>query len=218
MKNGRWQTFTRTNGIPMNYVIGYFRDSTGRQFALTPHGWAQRQGEQWGPPANPGYEAEDCVLQMAEAGDGTLFAQGEHQLLVLKDGQWQSCSNSHTRLVCATRDGKVAAVEYNANQGRLWFCLWDGDKFVRVSAPVPCQSDARFYHLREAPDGSLWCVGYGAVVRWTYRAGEWTAYPDCRRLWNGRAGPHLVCRGIEHCGLRCRAIPDIAFGKIQSLE
>ena len=115
---------------------------------------------------------------MAEAGDGTLFAQGEHQLLVLKEGRWQSCSNSHTRLVCATRDGKVAAVEYNANQGRLWFCLWDGDKFVRASAPVPCQSDARFYHLREAPDGSLWCVGYGAVVRWTYRAGEWTAYPQ----------------------------------------
>jgi signal transduction histidine kinase/CheY-like chemotaxis protein len=178
LKNGQWQTFNRTNGIPMNYVIGYFRDSTGRQFALTPHGWAQRQGEQWGLPVNPGYEAEDCVLQMAEAGDGMLFAQGEHQLLVLKEGQWQSCSNSHTRLVCATRDGKVAAVEYNATQGRLWFCLWDGDKFVRASAPVPCQSDARFYHLREAPDGSLWCVGYGAVVRWTYRAGEWTAYPQ----------------------------------------
>jgi signal transduction histidine kinase/CheY-like chemotaxis protein len=178
LKNGQWQSFARTNGIPMNYVIGYFRDSTGRQFALTPHGWAQRQGEPWGPPANPGYEAEDCVLQMVEAGDGTLFAQGEHQLLVLKEGQWQSCSNSHTRLVCATRDGKVVAVEYNATQGRLWFCLWDGEKFVRASAPVPCQSDARFYHLREAPDGSLWCVGYGTVVRWTYRAGEWTAYPQ----------------------------------------
>ncbi len=178
LKNGRWQTFTRTNGIPMNYVIGYFRDSTGRQFSLTPHGWAQRQGEQWGPPANPGYEVEDCILQMAEGGDGTLFAQGEHQLLVLKDGQWQSCSNSHTRLVCATRDGKVAAVEYNANQGRLWFSLWDGEKFVRASAPVPCQSNARFYHLREAPDGSLWCVGFGTAVRWTYRAGQWTTCPQ----------------------------------------
>ena len=177
LKNGRWQTFTRTSGIPMNYVIGYFRDSTGRQFALTPHGWAQRQGEPWGPPANPGYEAEDCVLQMAEAGDGTLFAQGEHQLLLLKEGPWQSCSNSHTRLVCATHDGKVAAVEYDASSGRLWFCLWDGDKFVRAAAPVPCQSNARFYHLREAPDGSLWCVGYGTVVRWTYQAGQWTAYP-----------------------------------------
>jgi len=178
LKNDRWQTFGHTNGIPMNYVIGYFRDSTGRQFALTPHGWAQRQGEQWGPPANPGYEAEDCVLQMAEAGDGTLFAQGEHKLLVLKNGRWESCSTNRTRLVCATRDGQVAAVEYNATQGRLWFCLWDGDKFVRASAPVPCQSDARFYHLREAPDGSLWCVGSGTVVRWTYRAGKWTAYPQ----------------------------------------
>ena len=178
LKDGRWQTFGRSNGIPMDYVIGYFRDSTGRQFALTPHGWAQRQGEQWGPPANPGYEAEDCVLQMAEAGDGTLFAQGEHKLLVLKNDRWETCSTDRTRLVCGMRDGQVAAVEYDATQGRLWFSLWDGNQFVRASAPVPCPSNARFYHLREAPDGSLWSVGFGTVVRWAYRAGTWTAYPQ----------------------------------------
>ena len=87
---GRWQTFRETNGLPMDYVIGYFRDSTGRQFALTPHGWSQRQGENWGLPVNPGYDAEDCVLQMAEAQDGTLFAQGEHTLLTLTDGRWRN--------------------------------------------------------------------------------------------------------------------------------
>ena len=105
LQNGHWQTFAKTDGIPMDYVIGYFRDSTGRQFALTPHGWVQRQGERWLPPANPGYDAEDCVLHMAEGKDGTLFAQGEHGLLILTNGEWRSCGN-RTRLVCGDPAGR----------------------------------------------------------------------------------------------------------------
>ncbi len=174
----RWQTFRQTNGLPMDYVIGYFRDTTGRQFALTPHGWSQRQGERWGPPVNPGYEAEDCVLQMAEGRDGTLFAQGEHTLLTQTNGQWQSHPDSSTRLVCATRDGEMVAVEYDPARGQLWFSLWNGSEFVRVSAPVSCPADARLYHLRQAPDGSLWCVGTGTVVRWSFRAGKWAQFPQ----------------------------------------
>ena len=176
--NGRWQTFRQTNGLPMDYVIGYFRDSGGRQFVLTPHGWGQRLGDKWGPPANPGYEAEECVLQMAEARDGTLFAQGENTLLILKNGRWQSHPESHTRLVCATRSGAVAAVEYNPVRGQLWFSLWDGRQFVRASATVACPAGGRLYHLREAPDGSLWCVGIGTVVRWACQGGQWSFYPQ----------------------------------------
>jgi signal transduction histidine kinase len=204
LKNGQWQTFSRSNGLPMDYVIGYFRDSTGRRFAMTPHGWTQEQDGRWGPPLNPGWEAEDCVLQMAEAGDGTLFAQGEHGLLVLKDGRWQSVEDNITRVVCATRDGQMAAVEYNGARGRLWFSLWDGNRFVRASAPVACQSGARFYHLREAPDGSLWCVGFGTVVRWAYRSGQWAAYPQLPppvgtdklgRVWFAGESNVVVCAG-----------------------
>ena len=176
-KPDQWQTFRQTNGLPMDYVIGYFRDSTGRQFVFSPHGWGQRRGDRWGLPVNPGYEAEDCVLQMAEARDGTLFAQGEHTLLTLADGRWQRNADNHTRLLCTTRSGEVAAVEYNSQRGRLWFCLWDGKQFTRASAAVSCPTGARLYHLREAPDGSLWCVGTGTVVRWNFHAGKWTLYP-----------------------------------------
>ena len=171
-----WETFHQTNGLPMDYVIGYFRDARGRQFALTPHGWSQRQGEKWGPPANPGSAAEECVLQMAEARDGTLFAQGEKTLLTLTDGRWQNHPDSRTRVICATRSGELAAVEYNSTRGQLWFSLWDGRQFVRASALVSCPAGARLYHLREAPDGSLWCVGTGIVTRWNFRAGKWTQY------------------------------------------
>ena len=175
--SGRWETFRQTNGLPMDYVIGYFQSSIGRQFALTSHGWGERQGDHWGPPTNPGYEAEDRILQMAEARDGTLFAQGETTLLTLSQGRWENHPDSHTKLVCATRSGEMAAVEYNFVRGQLWFCLWDGHQFVRASAPVACPAGGRLYHLREAPDGSLWCVGIGTVVRWNFHAGRWTSYP-----------------------------------------
>jgi signal transduction histidine kinase/CheY-like chemotaxis protein len=176
--SGQWQTYRQTNGLPMDYVIGYFRDSTGRQFALTPHGWSQRQAGKWGPPANFGYEAEECVLQMAEARDGTLFAQGETALLTLAGDRWQTHPDSHTRLVCATRSGQVAAVEYNSSRGQLWFSLWDGRQFVRASASIPCQPGIHLYHLRQAPDGSLWCVGMGTVVRWAFEGSKWSVYPQ----------------------------------------
>ena len=134
LANGRWQTFGRTNGLPMDYVIGFFGDSTGRQFALTSHGWAQWRDNTWAPPANPGYEAEECVLQMAEAADGTLFAQGEKALLILKNGRWEPYPGSQSRLICRTQDGDLIAMECDDTLGRLWFSRWDGQQFARVSA------------------------------------------------------------------------------------
>ena len=105
---GRWTTYYMSNGVPMDNVIGYFRDSGGRQFVLTPNAWGQRRAGQWGVPADPGYQAEDRVLQMAEAKDGTLFAQGEYTLLTLANGRWQDHPGSRTRLLCATRTGQMA--------------------------------------------------------------------------------------------------------------
>ena len=54
LRNGQWQTYRQTNGLPLDYLIGYYRDGTGRQFALTPHGWSQWLDTQWGPPRDPG--------------------------------------------------------------------------------------------------------------------------------------------------------------------
>ncbi len=216
-ESGEWTTFHQTNGLPMDYVIGYFRDSTGRQFAFTPHGWAQLQDGKWGTPANPGYDAENCVLQMAEARDGTLFAQGEHTLLTLADGRWQRHPESRTRVVCATRDGEMAAVEYNPEHSQLWFSLWDGHQFVRASGTISCPENTRLYHLREAPDGALWCVGTGTVVRWDFHAGKWTLYPqlpppngtDARgRVWFA-GGSNLVVLAGEH-------FQTLAPGKLQA--
>jgi signal transduction histidine kinase/BarA-like signal transduction histidine kinase len=180
LRSGVWKTFGRADGIPMDYVIGYFRDSQARQFALTPQGWAQWQGDKWGTPSNRGYEQEGCVLHMAEAGDGTLFAQGERLLLALRNNKWQEVDRQ-TALVMATRKGEIIAVCRDDARGLLWFSVWNGERFVRASAVTACLPGARLYRLREAPDGSVWCVGHGTVARWARSAGPWTLYPNLPR-------------------------------------
>jgi signal transduction histidine kinase/ActR/RegA family two-component response regulator len=178
LKDGVWRTFRRADGLPMDYVISYFKDSTGRQFAMTPHDWAQRNGTRWGTPMNPGYEEMEQVLQMAEGADGTLFAQGENTEFILKDGKWKRHSSGFGRLLCETRGGEMMAIEYDEELNLFWFSRWDGKKFFRASATMDALTGARYYHLRESPDGSLWCVGKGTVVRWAYQDERWKAFPQ----------------------------------------
>jgi signal transduction histidine kinase len=174
---GRWEIFNRRHGLPMDYVIGYFRDSTGRQFAMTPQGWVQRQpGGNWALPVNPGYEAESMVDHMAEAPGGALFAQGEQHLLMLAYGAWRTLA-SNTVLVNATREGEIVALVHDPSREMVWFGLWNGQEFVRASSPTACPPGARYYKLAQAPDGSVWCVGYGIVLRWSHGAGAWQSYP-----------------------------------------
>jgi signal transduction histidine kinase len=176
-KDGQWQTFRSGDGLPVDYVIGYFQASDGRQFALTPQGWAQWNGARWAPPVNPGYALDNRVLHMAEGRDGTLFAQGDGQLLMLDSlGEWRGHGLIST-LVASTRDGEVVSASRDAVRGTLQFNLWNGRGFVRASAPHSIQPGARLYRLAEAPDGSIWCVGYDTVVRWSYRADGIKCYP-----------------------------------------
>jgi signal transduction histidine kinase/CheY-like chemotaxis protein/streptogramin lyase len=176
-RQGRWETYDSKRGMPLDYIIGYFRDSSGRQFAMTPHGWVQRRGNDWARPQNGGYEAEECVLHMAEGAGGALFAQGEHALLILTNNQWQ-VQDSGTVLVGNTQSGEIIAARWNNTRGTLRFDSWDGQKFVPLSGPVACPPGSRFYRLRQSPDGAIWCVGNGTVVQWAYRSGQWTFYPD----------------------------------------
>ncbi len=177
LRDGQWKTYNRDAGLPMDYVIHYFRDSKARRFATTSRGWVQWNGQSWGPPRDPGYEAEDRILMLAEDKQGQLFAQGETSLLILSGGQWRA-HGAETTIVCSTREGKVYGVARDFTRGLLHFCQWTGQRFEQVSAVFLHPPEGRLYKIAEAPDGSLWCVGYGTVVRWHPGAHEWKFHPD----------------------------------------
>lgn len=176
-QSGRWESYHREQGLPVDYVLQYFRDSAGRQYAMTPRGWVQKQGNRWEPPPLRGHAQETTVLGMTEGPGGVLFAQGENQLLVLHENEWEAAGRE-TAALCTTREGEVVAVCRDSQRGLLWFGAWNGERFVRRSATVSYPPGSQLYTVRQAPDGDIWCVGSGVVVRWNCRAGPWRFYPD----------------------------------------
>ena len=193
LQNGQWKTFNRSDGMPMDYVINYYH-STNYEFAVTPQGWVQRVDGKWGLPVNPGYDLEPYVLQFEEGRNGELFAQGEHHLLKLVDGRWRVFDNN-TLVLGRTRDGDIVALTKNEAGTFIQFSIWNGHEFVPTSAKIPFPSDPRFYRLKQAPDGSIWCVGNGTVLRWDYHATRWTFFPDLPSQIRSGAGGAILFSG-----------------------
>jgi len=101
--NGTWKTYGTEDGLPLNYVIGYFRDSLGNQFAMTPRAWSQARGEKVGPAAKSA--ASSGGLHSSHGNNvrlASLFAQGERSLLILTNSEWKAF---HTRTVLVTPRG-----------------------------------------------------------------------------------------------------------------
>jgi hypothetical protein len=240
LQDGRWRVFTQADGLPMNYVIGYHRDRSGREFAFTPRGWAQRRGEVWTAPEAAGAAGQNTVLHLAEAADGRLFAQSEQGLLTLGSDGWQPLA-AKSLLICATRSGEAFALMRDNQRGTLRLARWDGTDFVTLSAPVAGPRVARFYHLREAPDGAIWCVGEGTILRWTRDDPAWRHYTrlpspqavDAReRVWfSGQAGvwwaegdtlrrldPLAEFIGADRDGLVLGRTPDGALVQIRDTQ
>lgn len=181
-KEGIWRLFNTTSGLPMDYLISYFRTSGGRQFAGTRHGWVERISDtKWAPPKEQGHDLDDQIFAMAEQPDGTLWAQGGQQLLQLKDGKWRPI-DQNTSTVTTLRDGRLAAIRRDTIKGRLCFCIWDGTEFAPASSWVDYPPNVRIYSLAEAPDGALWTVGTSTILRWSPLTHNWTIYPNISRI------------------------------------
>ncbi len=175
--SGAWTPYRVESGLPINYAINYFRDSQGRQFAMTSRGWVQKKGERWEPYLQPGLDPKSLLLMMAEDANHQLFAQGELFLHQLTSDHWVA-AESGSSWICSTRDGQIVAATRDYGQGLIWFSVWNGRKLVRTSEKVPYPPGGRLYKVTQAPDGSIWCVGYGTVLRWEYRSTSWTFFKN----------------------------------------
>jgi PAS domain S-box-containing protein len=176
LQEGRWTTYRSTNGLPMDYVIAYFREASGRQYASTRSGWVEKRGEMWIAPQDPGANLDDSFHDMTQGSGDTLFANGANVFMGRIDGQWRVLGQEQT-LVCATRKGEVFALPWNSQNGLQAFQRWNGREFARMSCEFARPYMGRLYRIKEAPDGAIWCVGYGTVVRWSYGGSGWGYYP-----------------------------------------
>jgi PAS domain S-box-containing protein len=177
---GQWRAYREADGLPSGYVVNYFRESGGRQFAATLKGLAELKGGRWEPafPAPAGLAINWASGCLAEApGTGLVYSTGT-QMFALQDGAWRTLPDEvhHAHGIAATPDGMIVAAG-RPNRGRSAFLEWTGTNWMPVSAEF---SAPRGYteDIQVAPDGSVWVAGYDCLVRWARRGSQWREFTD----------------------------------------
>jgi PAS domain S-box-containing protein len=179
LKKGSFREFGMAEGLPSDHLLNLFEQSNGRLIALTANGPATFNGDGWSLLAENGFPAHDHTWAMEETPDGKVFAQAYNATWILADGHWTSCGESGPGAnapFCVTRDGSVIKA-VGSGSGGLWFSRYDGRVFTRASAEI-ADTGLQVFGVRQAPDGAIWGIGRGTLVRWEYLPGIWKWRPD----------------------------------------
>jgi len=176
LKDGVWRRFGTADGLKHDHVLNYFRDSRGRQFALTIHSLSQRVGDRWMPPVEPGFPDDpQMTWQMVETPDHRLFVQQWDRMVVLDGHRWTVRPRPYGPLLI-TKEGELISARPDVPNRSITFDRWSPTGFVPSSAEVTAVRDVWPEMLRQAPDGAVWCVGTGILVRWQYGDRTWVAF------------------------------------------
>ncbi len=179
LRGGDFRTYGVDDGLPTDHLLDLFEQSNGRVIALTGSGPAVRAGDRWTLLSEEGYPLNDHTWMMTEAPDGGLFAQGFGATLVSGDGRWTAhleTPQTGYRPLCVTREGAVI-MAVHAGDGTVNFARWDGQAFVKASGSI-ADDGLDLHVLRQAPDGAIWAVGRGTILRWIYLPGDWESRPE----------------------------------------
>ncbi|MDB6041253.1 MAG: Histidine kinase, partial [Verrucomicrobiales bacterium] len=169
-RNGVWTKYSIRDGLPADHILNYFRSGTGRQFALTPKGIAEKAGSRWHSIQLFGLPSVGEAWQMVESAKYGLFAETSNGAVHSRDGvTWESCGTTDLRPLCVTHLGEIIAPSLDGQKGAM--TSWNGTGFDAFqSAPI----SIHFAEVvAEAPDGALWMVANNHLTRWQRDAGEW---------------------------------------------
>lgn len=185
LKDGQWTVYRKGDGLPSDYVSDYFRDSAGRQFVLTRDGLAVMEAGRWRRPLEAGNFAghDSYFWSIAESPSLGVVTTTEDAIFVLKDGKWSRRGYEqpeYTALKLATT-GSGEIVTLSGEYGRpKRFQIWNGEGFEPLSGSI--QLPGATTYIAEAPDGSIWFVGYDLLLRWARQNTEWSEYADISAL------------------------------------
>ena len=87
-RDGVWTVYKEKDGLPSDQLTDYFRDSQGRQFALTEKGFAQKQGAIWIDPLRTQGLRNELVWAMMESPQLGLMAVLPKALIVRQGDRW----------------------------------------------------------------------------------------------------------------------------------
>ena len=183
---GKWRAYHMQDGLPAEKVRSYFRDSRGRQFAMTKGGMAQLKNDRWELVVTPGCMDAETPYAVSEIAEGVI-APCKDGVLLLRGDRWEllnlptpaigdGASPLHRyNAILKTRDGVVFIIGWDLDHGTTLH-KWTAKGFERAS-PILGRWASWISAVREAPDGSIWVVGdSGMLARWQRKGAEWNAY------------------------------------------
>ncbi|RJP34132.1 MAG: PAS domain S-box protein [Candidatus Omnitrophota bacterium] len=177
-REGRWITYRTDEGLPSNHVMDYFRDSQNRQFVLTDAGFAVLSDQRWLNPLEntdiPG--GRECMWDITEIAETGVMISSKEAIYLLHDHQWARIPINKIQAprLCSTRDGKIITCLTNSTSQRN-FQVWKGQEFLSLSTAfsgLPGDIEC----VREAPDGSIWAVGFNCLSRWERFNQRWVEF------------------------------------------
>lgn len=180
LRGGQWRAYREADGLPSGYVVNYFRDSAGRQFAATLNGLAEFKEGRWGRafPVPPGQEinwGSGCLAETPKT--GLIYSTGR-EMFRLGEGGWSRLPSDvpHQHGIVATAAGDLLAVG-RPRPDQSVFLEWIDGRWMPVSAEF---TTPRGYteDIKVAPDGSVWVAGYDCLVRWSRHGSHWREFRD----------------------------------------
>jgi len=182
-KDGQWKIYTKDHGLPANHLFNYFMDGAGRRYAMTDQGAAVLDGNVWKPiftPPAPGNSQSASVWSMAETVSLGLVAPVDNGLIYTRKGDdirsYKGVTLGAITPIMSTRAGEVfaaAIVQPNLFQ----FLSWTGTNFGGASPEFPIKMFAAERAV-ETPEGAIWTVGQGFMIRWDRGDGLWTEFTN----------------------------------------
>ncbi len=205
-QSGVWKSYGLKDGLPSLHLLDYFRDSEGRQYALTDRGMAQRKGDQWFTQRSSLLRPSEVIWNMAESSRWGTLAASESRIFFLQKGKWSVSSFSpepnwnQQRPLLATRDGELFSIGESKSLG-MQIRRWNGKDFEYVTTPLGDRNWVEV--LKEAPDGSIWAVGTQLLSRWDRQQKTWTSFRNLPSpilvepnggIWFGNSRNTIKCR------------------------
>jgi hypothetical protein len=192
-----------------NEVVDFLSASDGREYAVTLDGLVRRRGDRWEPAkiGSTEYRVRWSGASLAESPRHGLMCSTGIELFQENHDIWspviEGASGEHG--ICVTADGAVVSTTRVLSGGRA-FVEFMTNTWVQVSAEFEAPHDY-VEDLREAPDGSVWAVGFDTLIRWRRQGTAWRefagvpppAFVDgAGRIWfaEGR-NPYAGQRGRE---------------------
>lgn len=183
LRYGMWESYTQDKGFPSDHVLDFQVDKEGYPYALTKDGLLKKVDDDWIYPLKQyGLHQGETFCSIVSTPEYGLMISSDKGIYIKREKEWTFVPNpailpnQSPFQLCYTHDGKILSF-HQSNDGRQYrLAEWINGCFEFVSPSFTYETNNQIEMIKEAPDGSVWCVGKNLLLRWSRFNREWTEF------------------------------------------